>query len=132
MTRLSDSAGVMINDSIWAVQKAVAVYVGNCERILWHLSDLIAYSNTALEYIYRAIAKIPAYESGSMSVPSTGLAVVHRGETIIPAGKTMASNSNLTINVNGPVYGINDLDSVIAASLDRTIRRGGFSYGFSG
>ena len=34
--------------------------------------------------------------------------------------------------VKGPIYGLDDLDNVIAGSLSRTIRRGGFSYGFSG
>jgi hypothetical protein len=69
-----------------------------------------------------AISKAPWLDSGGY-VEKSGLAVVHKGESVIPAN----SRSGITVNVYGPVYGLDDLDRKISDSITRTVRRGGLT-----
>jgi hypothetical protein len=68
---------------------------------------------------------VPGAASGGY-VQMAGIVRVHGGETIVPAGKE--SGLQIVVNVNGPVYGMDDLDRVIADSVRNVYRRGGLSF----
>jgi hypothetical protein len=61
-------------------------------------------------------------EGGTIS--KTGLAVVHAGETVVPAG---GGGPSVTNNFYGPILA-SDLDRIISQSITRTIRRGGLAF----
>jgi hypothetical protein len=64
---------------------------------------------------------VPKAQEGGY-VAEGGLAVIHKGETIIPAG-------GATINIHiDTVYGMDDLDAKIARSITKTYRSGGLSF----
>ncbi len=46
----------------------------------------------------------PNYQVGTNYVPETGFAMLHKGERVIPANENAASNQEITINVNQPIY----------------------------
>ena len=67
---------------------------------------------------------IPGFATGGVVPGPIGaptLAVVHGGETVIPVG---GQTGGVTININGDVYGIDDLGRKVAEALNRA--------GFSG
>jgi hypothetical protein len=60
-------------------------------------------------------------------VLETGLAVVHRGEEVMTARtakQERGMQQPVTININAPIYGVNDLESAI----DTAIRRSQMEY----
>ncbi len=71
---------------------------------------------------------VPAYAEGTDYVPATGLALLHRGEAVIRAGGLGASGG-VTVNVNAPVYGVNQLQDVIVSAIDTAARRGRLGLG---
>lgn len=65
-----------------------------------------------------------SFQEGGV-VPHTGLALVHRGETVVPRGDTMHTNYNVTVHVQGG--GNVDASAIaekIGAELDRRERLG--------
>ena len=55
---------------------------------------------------------VPSYDVGTPYVPEDTLAVVHKGERIIPAAQNRSGGSGNGVNVifNGPVYGVLDFE----------------------
>lgn len=71
------------------------------------------------------LANIPKFDVGSWSVPGTGLAVVHAGETILPAGAPAEAYRNQALGGGqggGNVFQIMAWDG---ASVDSWLRSGG-------
>lgn len=62
--------------------------------------------------------ELPAYAHGTPWVPRTGLALLHRGEAVIPASQNRAG-AGVTVNVYGNVYGVDDL----VGEIERAYRR---------
>jgi hypothetical protein len=56
-------------------------------------------------FVLGAIAGVPEFEAGTPFVPRTGLALLHRGERVVPADENAASSAagSLTLNFNAPV-----------------------------
>lgn len=71
--------------------------------------------------------EIPAYAAGTAYVPRDGLAYLHKGEAVIPADRNSAAAS-INISINGPVYGLDDLDRKLSESIRRIRQRGGLSF----
>ena len=65
---------------------------------------------------------VGSFQHGTESVPETGLALVHKGETIIPAG----SGGNVTFVLNASVVTTDDVDRWLAERM-RQIQRGRYS-----
>lgn len=65
---------------------------------------------------------------GALGQPMT--AMVHGGEMVLTPGQQAAllhgsaGGGQIVINVNAPVYGVNDMESVVIGALDRAQRRG--------
>ncbi len=68
---------------------------------------------------------LPTYAMGTPYVPRTGLAVVHQGEEIVPAGG--APQINITVNVAGSVTTEAELTRRIMSSITRIVEKGGGS-----
>lgn len=68
---------------------------------------------------------VPGAAAGGY-VARAGIVRVHQGETIVPSSRE--SDISITVNVNAPVYGMDDLDRVIANSVRNVYRRGGLSF----
>jgi len=64
---------------------------------------------------------IPHAASGGY-VGKTGLAVIHQGETVVPANQ---GSITVNINLNGPIYA-DDIENKVAAAWDAVWRRSGF------
>ena len=67
---------------------------------------------------------LPSFAGGGVvpgALGSPQLAVVHGGETVSNGG-------GLVVNINGPVYGIDDLESKIGAAIQSLHRRGGLTF----
>lgn len=67
--------------------------------------------------------------SGLLGAPQ--LAMVHGGEMVLTPGQQAAllhgsagGGGQIVINVNAPVYGVNDMENVVISALDRAQRRG--------
>ena len=58
-------------------------------------------------------SSLPHYASGTDYVPRTGLAVVHQGEQIIPAGGARGGNTIIMHNYGG-MWQTNDLARAVA------------------
>ena len=116
---------------LWEVRRTIEEKSRNIENILWVISDRVF---DAALLVCQGLVNIALgnYQHGTDYVPRTGLYKLHQGEQVIPPGKSASTSSNVTVNINGPVYGLDDLDTKISQSISRTIRRGGFAYGFSG
>jgi hypothetical protein len=70
---------------------------------------------------FTGIPYIPMLETGG-DVQGTGVAIVHKGETVLNA-KTTESLKNrggggITININGPVFGVDDLNRKIKEAIN--------------
>jgi hypothetical protein len=59
------------------------------------------------------------------------MAMVHCGEMVLTHGQQAAllhgsagGGGQIVINVNAPVYGVNDMETVVVSALDRAQRRG--------
>lgn len=72
---------------------------------------------------------IPHLQSGLPYVPADMLAFLHKGEAVLPSGQAAAyrTGGGITVNFNGPVYGIDDFKRVIVETVADTKRRGGFN-----
>lgn len=89
----------------------------------WLQIERLEWINESVRGLGRGF-ELPGYAEGTSYVPKTGPAMLHQGEQVIPAGRS----AGVTININGPVYGLDDLDRKISASIKRTYRLGGLSY----
>jgi hypothetical protein len=56
----------------------------------------------------------------------TGLHYLHAGERITPAGAASSTGGGITLVINGPVYGMQDFDAKVRASLRDAVLAGGF------
>lgn len=68
-------------------------------------------------------ALIPSYDVGSWNIPNDTLAMVHKGEMIIPAAQAAAVRSGASggggggITINGDVYGFRDFQAKVAQAV---------------
>lgn len=83
----------ILNDIYKAVMKALVI-----EPLVQGFMGLFTPGAGAEYFNYIPQYKIPAYQSGTDYVPKTGLAWVHRGEQITPAGSK--SEPNIQINMH--------------------------------
>lgn len=104
--------GQMLNDSIYQVGGEIVGAVSGLDFIS------LGNSGTAIAGGDRAIR---SYATGGY-VDRTGLALVHAGETVVPPGA-----GNITVNIYGDNYGMDDLDRKLAASVSRVMERGGLN-----
>ena len=113
------------------------------QHIVWHLDDIWGnhfewihhHTERAagrLDEIHELLSSrldgaaadaVPQAAAGGR-VERTGLAVIHRGETIVPPG---AGGDTYYIAIEN-VYGLDDLDQKLAESLRRIRRRGGLGF----
>jgi hypothetical protein len=72
---------------------------------------------------------LPEYEKGIDYVPNKQVAVLHPGEAVLTA-KENRNRGGVAINVRveGPVYGVDDLDTKLVKSLKRVKERGGLAF----
>lgn len=68
-----------------------------------------------------------AYATGTDYVPETGLALLHRGEAVIPANQNRG-RGNITMQFNGPLVRVDRMSSdmdvnALAAKLQRVMER---------
>ena len=61
------------------------------------------------------------------------VAMLQKGERVVPANENKAggyksSGVNVNITIQGPVYGLDDLDRKIANSVRKTFKAGGLSF----
>lgn len=77
--------------------------------------------------------RLPGFAQGGLVPGPAGsplLAVVHGGETVVPAGMTLGaaqsgrSSIQLTINQYAPVYGMTDFEDALIRTLNRAADRG--------
>lgn len=64
-------------------------------------------------FIGKVIESIPKFDVGTPFVPRDMVAVVHRGERIVPAAENRAGMMNATVNIN--VYGVQNVDGFRAS-----------------
>jgi hypothetical protein len=64
------------------------------------------------------------YEKGTPWVPQTGLAMLHRGEAVIPAKYNRGGGGGITINGGVHVHGVQDVNGLVA-ELQRYAKRNG-------
>ena len=64
---------------------------------------------------------------GTDYVPRTGTYLLHEGEAVIPANENRGA-ATINVVINGPVYGLDDLDRRLSESIKRTWARGGLAY----
>lgn len=68
---------------------------------------------------------IPGYAGGSSFVPQTGLAMLHRGEQVIPAGGS--GGGDVHVHLEGStIYGVQDLQRIIVSTVRDAALGGGF------
>lgn len=70
---------------------------------------------------------MPQFESGGI-VPGSGPVpiVAHGGEMVIPREQVAmlrSGNGGATVNINAPVYGVNDLQAAIVGAIEKSDRR---------
>jgi hypothetical protein len=91
--------------------------------------NMIATAATVLATIASTVASIPSFEVGTSYVPRTGLALIHQGERIIPAGENARGFGGATYNI----YALDSRsfedsldrnDSVLRRKLTRMARSG--------
>ena len=78
---------------------------------------MVAIGSIALAGILGLMAAVPSFDVGTMSVPKTGLAMVHQGEAILPASGTAqayrSGGRSVTVNIS----------ATDAASFEKMLRR---------
>lgn len=144
LTDLNSSLQSILEQS--RTQTAYDNYYQN-ESVAWYSAIHSATYDTSLgvgfmigqlDAIYQRLGSVASYDVGTSYVPETGLALVHKGEAIIPAGMVNGGSAsasgdiNVNINVNAPGATASDAN-VIAARIrqevskalksDRTIRK---------
>jgi hypothetical protein len=71
--------------------------------------------------------RIAGYQGGTGYVPRTGLALLHRGEAVIPAWQNRASGAQtIVINFQGPVYGFDDFNRKVSSIVRGDLIRGDY------
>ena len=70
---------------------------------------------------------------GTDYVSQDMVAMLHKGERVVPASENKAggfqsSGTTVNITIQGPVYGLDDLDRKIANSVRKTFKAGGLSF----
>ena len=98
-----------------AVQLAISLAMAS---MAWTTPlGMVAIGSIALAGILGLMAAVPSFDVGTMSVPKTGLAMVHQGEAILPADGTAqayrAGGRNITVNIS----------ATDAASFEKMLRR---------
>jgi hypothetical protein len=74
---------------------------------------------------------LPGLAGGINYVPQDMVAMLHKGERVIPASEVQSgggSGTTINITIQGPVYGMDDLDRKIANSVRKTFKAGGLSF----
>jgi hypothetical protein len=71
-------------------------------------------------------SRVPSYDVGTDYVPRNTLAMVHKGEQIIPAGQR--GEQTIVVTFNGPVYGFDDFERKVSDAVTFAYRRGGLRY----
>jgi len=81
----------------------------------WISSSVMAVWNVivdAIKGIEHFLKSLPSFQSGGY-IPSTTVAVIHGGETVVPKGKVMmggGGTNNIVININNEIHGAVDVD----------------------
>ena len=71
--------------------------------------------------------KVPAMAMGGIVTRPTLAMVGERGpEAIVPLGRNGTGIGGITININGDIYGLDDLNRKVAAAVRKTLQGGGF------
>ncbi len=109
LTRVNEVAQQQLSDAVNEQMNIVAELAQSLADIDW---SPLGYLTTAAEQAAEALAglggmSVPAYQQGTPYVPQTGLAYVHQGEKIIPAGQSGGSGQPITIILEGDVSSIN-------------------------
>ena len=66
-------------------------------------------------------ASFPSHAAGISYVPQTGLALLHKGEAVIPASQNQAGAKSYTININNPVIRNDDDISKIRQQFEESM-----------
>lgn len=70
-----------------------------------------------------AMTGLPSFAGGGY-MASDGLALLHSGERVLTPEQQRAGGG-ITVNISGPVYGVDDLGDRVIAAINRAIRRDG-------
>lgn len=82
------AAGTFMNLVGRMIQQAVQLAISLAAASVAWTSPLgmVAIGSVALAGLLGLLSAVPSFDVGTLSVPRTGLAMVHRGEAILPAG----------------------------------------------
>lgn len=75
---------------------------------------------------YLGGAGVDSYATGTSFVPQTGLALLHRGEAVVPASENRGRGrgGDVHIHFDGPVYGMTDFSDKVRWIVGDAFRRG--------
>jgi hypothetical protein len=112
---IGGAAGTFVSVMGRMIQQAVQLAISLAAASVAWTSPLgmVAIGSIALAGLLGLIGSVPSFDVGTLSVPKTGLAMIHRGETILPAGGPaeayraglariggQGSGGSTTVNVN--------------------------------
>lgn len=121
--------GNAIWDALTSTVKAALDWVGAEFKKLKEISVSITYTNAGpLGNIPTGIdVNIPQFATGTPYVPQDMLAIVHKGEAIIPAAQNNGGSGGLTVYlVNNGIMGMADAENWVARVVRDRALRGGF------
>jgi hypothetical protein len=97
-----------------AIQNAIEKLNQDEQAALNAQNKILESQLNELKNIKNALAGTPQFQSGG-TVENTGLAYVHKGETVVPAGQ---SSAMLNISINGGAPGARDRETIARLVID--------------
>ena len=68
--------------------------------------------------------ELPQYQSGGY-VPETGPAYLHQGEYVLTPDEVSNQRAGITVNITGPIYGMDDFERKVEEGLMKAMRKHG-------
>ena len=123
-----DAGGALawVGTAIEDIQRAVEIATGLVEQV-GEIANIMSENNLGFGDLLSAAGQAVGFAEGGYTGDggkNEPAGVVHRGEFVVPSQGALilrdsGGGSSPTININGPVYGVNDLQAAIAGALNQ-------------